>query len=105
LLLSFVLEPNCYRKDEFDMNIDGTVQISIKDFETLRNKAKWFEEIRSELRSCTTVEVKEVNEDEYIQVINVDAEKVSKLTAKYSDCEEIFEDDEINLVNFEKMTV
>jgi hypothetical protein len=83
------------------MSIEGTVQISIKDFDELRNKAKSFEEVKSNLRSCTTVEVKEVNDDDYIQIINVDAEKVSKLAAKYSDCEEFYEDDVINLVNFE----
>jgi hypothetical protein len=80
------------------MSIERTVQISIKDFDELRNKAKWFDELRSEIRNCTNVEVNEIDEDAYIQVISVNGDKISKLAAQNSDCEELFEDDVIKIV-------
>lgn len=84
------------------MSIEGTVQLSIKDFDEFRTKAKWFEQLRSELKACSTVEVKEISDDEFIQIISVDAEKIKKIAADYSEVEEIFDDDVIQLVNSEK---
>jgi hypothetical protein len=80
------------------MSIEGTVQISIMDFDELRNKAKSFDELKSKIRNCTNVEVNEIDDDTYIQVISVNGDKMSKLAAQYSDCEEVFEDDVIKIV-------
>ncbi|WP_026582142.1 hypothetical protein [Bacillus sp. J33] len=84
------------------MKVEGTVQISIQDFDELREKAKWLDQLRSQLRLCTTVDHKEINEDEWIQIINVDALKIKKIAAEYSDVEEVYEDDVIQLINIEK---
>ncbi|MCM3455423.1 hypothetical protein M3685_15975 [Heyndrickxia oleronia] len=81
------------------MNVEGTVQISIKDFDELRAAAKWLEEIRTQLRKCSTVDHKKINEDEWIQIINIDAEKITKIAAEYAEVEEVYEDDVIKLVN------
>ncbi|OOP65975.1 hypothetical protein BWZ43_23380, partial [Heyndrickxia oleronia] len=78
-------------------------QISIKDFDELKAAAKKLKEIRTQLRECTTVDDKEINEDEWIQIINVDAEKITKIAAEYSAVEEFYEDDVIKLVNLKSV--
>jgi len=85
------------------MKVEGTVQISIQDFDALREKAKCFDELRRELRLCSKVDHKEVSKDEWIQIINIDASNIGKIAVEYSDVEEVYEDDEINLINIEKL--
>lgn len=85
------------------MKVEGTVQISIKDFDELRAAAKLLEEIRNQLRACSTVDDKEINEDEWIQIINVDAAKITKIAAEYSDVEEVYDDDIVKLVNLKSV--
>lgn len=86
------------------MKVEGTVQISINDFDELRNKAKSFEELTNKLRSCTKVQDVELTEDDWMQEIKVDAEQVSRLAAEYADVEEIYPGDIIVLTNIKSVT-
>lgn len=84
--------------------IEGKVQISISDFDKLREVSKRYDLLIKTLQRCTNVEVKEVEKDGdcWIQIIEVDAKKVARIAAEYSGVEEIYEDDVIKLVNVDE---
>lgn len=86
------------------MIMEGTVQISIKDFEELRSKAKSFEELRKKINGCTKVEDIETGEcdDCWYQMIFIDAEKIAELATIYADVEEVRENDVIKFSNMEE---
>ncbi|WP_339148380.1 hypothetical protein [Sutcliffiella sp. BMC8] len=86
--------------------IEGTVQISIKDFDKLRKESKRLDLLIKSLRSCVAnVEDKETEggSDEWIQIIEIDAKKVARLAAEYADVEEIRDVDIIKLINVESL--
>ncbi|MGE7111266.1 hypothetical protein [Lysinibacillus sp. NPDC047702] len=91
--------------------MEGTVQISIKDFDDLREKADGFERkfknlVRA-LNECTVeVQDREVDADldEWIQIISIDAERALKLVAQYG-VEFIDEKDILQFVNVENVKI
>ncbi|WP_342515592.1 hypothetical protein [Sutcliffiella sp. FSL R7-0096] len=86
--------------------IEGSVQISIKDFDKLREESKRLDLLIKSLHRCVAnVEDKETEEgsDEWIQIIEVDAKTVARLAAEYADVEEIRDVDIIKLVNVESL--
>lgn len=83
--------------------LEGTVQISIKDFEQLRQKAKLYDELERKLRHSTDVIDIEVSPDEWQRTITVNAKKVANIAADHADVEERYEEDIIKLTNLVKI--
>lgn len=91
--------------------MDGKVQISIKDFDNLRERADGFERkfknLVESLKACT-VEVKDrendSDSDEWIQIISIDAERALKLVAPYG-VEFIDKKDILQFVNVENVMI
>lgn len=91
--------------------MEGNVQISIKDFDDLRERADGFERkfknLVKSLKACT-VEVKEreidADSDEWIQIISIDAERALKLVAPFG-VEFIDEKDILRFVNAENVMI
>jgi len=65
------------------MNINGTVNISINDFDELREKAEWLQQLRQELSQCSTVEYVE-DEENPKQIITIDRDRVKQVLIDYA---------------------
>ncbi|TKI70144.1 hypothetical protein FC756_08555 [Lysinibacillus mangiferihumi] len=91
--------------------MEGNVQISIKDFDDLRERADGFERkfknLVKSLNACT-VEVQDhevdADSDEWIQIISIDAERALKLVAPYG-VEFIDEKDILQFVNMDNVKI
>lgn len=87
--------------------MEGIVQISIKDFDELRETSRELNSLITALRASTSCDVKETIEgsDEWYQIIKVDAKKVANIAAGYSDVEDIYNGDVIKLINISDSVV
>ena len=91
--------------------MEGTVQISIQDFDYLRERADGYERkyknLVKALNECT-VEINDhevdAEKDEWIQIISVDAKKSLKLVAGFG-VEFIDKEDIIQFVNMDNVKV
>jgi hypothetical protein len=79
--------------------INGTVSISVADFDDLRQKAKQLETLKKELNGCTSVKFEEVGHDNWVQIITVNAARIAKVAADFSGVEEVYDGDEILFEN------
>ncbi|MEQ6049499.1 hypothetical protein U2I53_10675 [Lysinibacillus capsici] len=91
--------------------MEGTVQISIQDFDNLRERADGYERkyknLVKALNECT-VEIQDhevdAEKDEWIQIISLDAEKTLKLVAGFGS-EFIDESDVLQFVNVDNIKI
>ncbi|MFS1512677.1 hypothetical protein VQL36_09600 [Chengkuizengella sp. SCS-71B] len=93
------------------MNIKGTVNISIEDFDNLRKKAKELDELNKRLKSCSTVEKTFIksgeNEGKVTQLITIDTQKLTKIGVEHSlynneDWDDLYDEYEVKLINVEQ---
>lgn len=87
--------------------MEGIVQISITDFDRLREDSKQFNSLKQALHGCADFEIKETakDSDEWYQIIKIDGSKVATIAAQYADVEDIYDNDVIKLVNVKEIVV
>jgi len=67
----------------FVAGLEGTVQINLKDFDTLREQAASYVQLMKELSNCSTVSYIE-GRDDFQQHIIIDQDKAKKIISEYA---------------------
>lgn len=65
------------------MIINGTVTISLKDFDELREKAEWLQHLREELSQCSNIECID-NGEHTQQIVTIDKDKAREVLIDYA---------------------